>query len=50
MYEAFIELLESIYYEGFAQLCATEHPDQFTEMYNQFLDEHGNNRNTNRRK
>ena len=42
MYELFIGMLESIYFEGFASLCATEHPEQFTEMYNEFMNEHGN--------
>ncbi len=43
MYELFIEMLESIYYDGFAKICAAEHPEQFTEMYNEFLNTHGNN-------
>lgn len=40
MYSAFVENLESIYYEGFAEIFAAEHPADFTESFNSFLNQY----------
>jgi hypothetical protein len=40
MYSAFVESLESIYYEGFAEIFAAEHPEAFTDCFQNFAAEY----------
>ena len=37
MYEAFIEFLNQIYWEGYAEQLAKETPEAFKEAYNEFF-------------
>lgn len=40
--EQLIAFLDSIYYEGYAQQLASEHPEQFYQQLNEFLENHLN--------
>jgi hypothetical protein len=37
MYEAFIEFLTQIYWEGYAEQLANENPEAFQREYNEFF-------------
>jgi hypothetical protein len=40
MYELFIELTDQLFWEGYAEQLAADHPEQFQLEFNEFVNAH----------
>lgn len=47
-YQDFIRFIDSLFFDGYAQGLAKEHPDHFKTEFNQFINNYYGNNNSNK--